>query len=224
MNMFTTLLNSIPKNRSDYVDDLDIPDITLSPYVCPDPYDSLSPRSDSLLTDSIRAFDRRTLSTASSIPLSRAMTDSDIDYGFYKRVSDVSFYNNAPRHTYCFSGTINTYHNIKKAPYRDYHYADTWEHLRRAIDAFPPYYLSSLNSYISLDTDDELLLNKELAYAAELAASRRLYNEKWWRRMKAQFDDCYPFAPDDPALYELQAAVRRLDKKVLDLKVCVQFP
>lgn len=102
MNMFTTLLNSIPKNRSDYVDDLDIPDITLSPYVCPDPYDSLSPRSDSLLTDSIRAFDRRTLSTASSIPLSRAMTDSDIDYGFYKRVGDVSFYNNAPRHTYCF--------------------------------------------------------------------------------------------------------------------------
>lgn len=183
--MFTTLLNSIPKNRSDYVDDLDIPDITLSPYVCPDPYDSLSPRSDSLLTDSIRAFDRRTLSTASSIPLSRAMTDSDIDYGFYKR-------------------------------YRDYHYADTWEHLRRAIDAFPPYYLSSLNSYISLDTDDELLLNKELAYAAELAESRRLYNEKWWRRMKAQFDDCYPFAADDPALYELQAAVRRLDKKALE--------
>lgn len=176
-----------PRYYWHYVDDLDIPDITLSPYVCPDPYDSLSPRSDSLLTDSIRAFDRRTLSTASSIPLSRAMTDSDIDYGFYKR-------------------------------YRDYHYADTWEHLRRAIDAFPPYYLSSLNSYISLDTDDELLLNKELAYAAELAASRRLYNEKWWRRMKAQFDDCYPFAPDDPSLYELQAAVRRLDKKVLDLK------
>lgn len=176
-----------PRYYWHYVDDLDIPDITLSPYVCPDPYDSLSPRSDSLLTDSIRAFDRRTLSTASSIPLSRAMTDSDIDYGFYKR-------------------------------YRDYHYADTWEHLRRAIDAFPPYYLSSLNSYISLDTDDELLLNKELAYAAELAESRRLYNEQWWRRMKAQFDDCYPFAPDDPALYELQAAVRRLDKKVLDLK------
>uniref|UniRef100_A0A2H1VJZ4 SFRICE_019870 n=1 Tax=Spodoptera frugiperda TaxID=7108 RepID=A0A2H1VJZ4_SPOFR len=181
MNMFTTLLNSIPKNRSDYVDDLDIPDITLSPYVCPDPYDSLSPRSDSLLTDSIRAFDRRTLSTASSIPLSRAMTDSDIDYGFYKR-------------------------------YRDYHYADTWEHLRRAIDAFPPYYLSSLNRYGIIEANQRHVL------PWLTAASRRLYNEKWWRRMKAQFDDCYPFAPDDPALYELQAAVRRLDKKVLDLK------
>ncbi|XP_022814167.1 uncharacterized protein LOC111347977 isoform X2 [Spodoptera litura] len=170
-----------------YVEDLDIPDITLTPYVCPDPYDSLSPRSDSILTDSIRAFDRRTLSTASSIPLSRAMTDSEIDYGFYKR-------------------------------YRDYRYADTWEHLRRAMDAFPPYYLSSLNSFISLDSDEDLLLNNELAYATELAENRRLYNEAWWRRMKTQFDDCYPFAPDDPGLYELQEAIHRLDMKVLDLK------
>ncbi|KAF9423826.1 hypothetical protein HW555_000884 [Spodoptera exigua] len=191
MDMFTTLLNSIPKNRLDYVEDLEIPDFTLTPYVCPDPYDYLPSRSDSIL-DSVRAFDRRTLSTASSIPLSRAMTDSEIDYGFYKR-------------------------------YRDCHYADTWEHLRRAVDAFPPYYLSSLNSFISLDTDEDLLLNNELAYAAELAEARRLYNEEWRRRMRTQFDDYYPYLPGDPGLFELQEAIRRLDMKVLDLKVCVEF-
>ncbi|KAH9632885.1 hypothetical protein HF086_002707 [Spodoptera exigua] len=142
MDMFTTLLNSIPKNRLDYVEDLEIPDFTLTPYVCPDPYDYLPSRSDSIL-DSVRAFDRRTLSTASSIPLSRAMTDSEIDYGFYKRV--------------------------------------------------------------------------------ELAEARRLYNEEWRRRMRTQFDDFYPYLPGDPGLFELQEAIRRLDMKVLDLKVCVQF-
>ncbi|KAJ0176404.1 hypothetical protein K1T71_007583 [Dendrolimus kikuchii] len=94
MNMFETFINSIPKNRSEMVNDLEIPDVTLSPYDWTD-YDSLTVRSDSLLcgTDSIE--DVKTLSTDSSLPLSRAMTDSEIDYDRYKRFKKRS--NSDPR-------------------------------------------------------------------------------------------------------------------------------
>lgn len=86
MHMFKSYLNSLPKNRSDYVTELEIPGITLKPYECTDLDDSCSLRSDSFLTDSLEQNNKSTISTNSSIPLSRAMTDSEIDYDFYKRV------------------------------------------------------------------------------------------------------------------------------------------
>lgn len=86
MNMFKSYLSSLPKNRLDYVEDLDIPDITLSPYVWTYPEDYYYLRRGSYLSDCLTEYDKATLSTDSSIPLSRAMTDSEIDYEFYKRV------------------------------------------------------------------------------------------------------------------------------------------
>ncbi|XP_063891898.1 uncharacterized protein LOC110382588 isoform X2 [Helicoverpa armigera] len=186
MNMFRTMLNSIPKNRSEYVEDLEIPEITLTPYEWLDPEEPLSLRSESLLTDSLAEIDRATYSTDSSIPLSRAMTDSEIDYGFYKR-------------------------------YNRLNYTDTWDHLRDAVNAFPPDYMASLNSYISLEPTDELEA-AELRLSAELAETRRRYNEEWRRRIQRQFDDCCVYEPDDPGLWELRDALRSLDMKVLDLK------
>lgn len=85
--MFDSLLNSIPKNRLDYVNDLEIPDYTLSPYIWTDLDDSLSTISESIVSGGPEQCERGSINTASSIPLSRAMTDSDIDYDRYKRVS-----------------------------------------------------------------------------------------------------------------------------------------
>ena len=91
MNMFKSYLDSLPKNRLDYVTDLDIPDITLSPYEWTDLDDyCYTLRRDGYLSDSWRDYYlKSSLSTDSSIPLSRALTDSDIDYDFYKRVISV---------------------------------------------------------------------------------------------------------------------------------------
>lgn len=87
--MFETFLESIPKNRSLMVNDLELPeDITLTPYIWAEPEESLTVRSDSALSGSIGEYDvKTTASTDSSMPLSRAMTDSEIDYGRYRRVS-----------------------------------------------------------------------------------------------------------------------------------------
>lgn len=84
--MFQSLLNSIPKNRSEMVEELEIPEITLPPYTWTEPEESISASSVSFYSGSLDERDRGTLSTDSSIPLSRAMTDSEIDYGMYKRV------------------------------------------------------------------------------------------------------------------------------------------
>ncbi|XP_073955941.1 uncharacterized protein isoform X2 [Choristoneura fumiferana] len=65
------------------VNELEIPDVTLSPYIF-DPEPSIS--SSSLVTGtSTEECEFRSLSTDSSLPLSRAMTDSEIDYDHYKR-------------------------------------------------------------------------------------------------------------------------------------------
>lgn len=89
MKMFETFLESIPKNRSLIVNELDLPeDITLSPYIWTEPEESLTVRSDSILSGSIGEYEvKTTASTDSSMPLSRALTDSEIDYGRYRRVS-----------------------------------------------------------------------------------------------------------------------------------------
>lgn len=86
MNMFQSFLKSIPKNRSEYVNDLEIPEITLEPYVWTELDDSVSVKSDSIVPDSMDD-DRATLSTDTTLPLSRAMTDSEIDYEYSQRVS-----------------------------------------------------------------------------------------------------------------------------------------
>ncbi|XP_075978033.1 uncharacterized protein LOC142977824 isoform X2 [Anticarsia gemmatalis] len=83
MNMFKSLLNAIPKNRSEIVNEFEIPEVTLSPYIWEEPEEPPSEKSESIVTES-DAVERGTLSTDSSIPLSRAMTDSEIDYGRYK--------------------------------------------------------------------------------------------------------------------------------------------
>lgn len=78
MNMFPSVFEGIPRNRLDLVNDLELPDVTVSPYVW-SPEESLS--SSSLDEDD------ETASSDSSLALSRAMTDSEIDYGRYRRVS-----------------------------------------------------------------------------------------------------------------------------------------
>ncbi|CAB3261791.1 unnamed protein product [Arctia plantaginis] len=85
MNMFQSFLKSIPKNRSEYVNDLEIPEITLEPYVWTELDESVSVKSDSIVPDSMDD-DRATLSTDTTLPLSRAMTDSEIDYEYSRRV------------------------------------------------------------------------------------------------------------------------------------------
>ncbi|CAH0585461.1 unnamed protein product [Chrysodeixis includens] len=90
MNMFDSLLNSIPKNRSDYVNDLEIPDYKLSPYIWTDPEDSLSV-SDSVVSGGVEESEKGSVNTSSSIPLSRAMTDSEIDYDRYKRYRRLNY-------------------------------------------------------------------------------------------------------------------------------------
>ncbi|KAM3957127.1 uncharacterized protein ACR2FA_008852 [Aphomia sociella] len=89
MRMFHSTLFSIPKNRSSLVNELELPDdITVTPYwIEPD---SLTVRSDSILSSSTDEYELNTISTDSSIPLSRAMTDSDIDYSMYKRYKNRS--------------------------------------------------------------------------------------------------------------------------------------
>ncbi|XP_045517934.1 uncharacterized protein LOC123710213 [Pieris brassicae] len=82
MDMFPTHLDGIPKNRLDLVNDLELPDVTVSPYVW-HPEESLS--SCSSLEDD------QTVSSDSSLALSRAMTDSEIDYGRYKRLKNRRF-------------------------------------------------------------------------------------------------------------------------------------
>lgn len=98
--MFKSFLNSLPKNRSEFVNDLEIPDdVRLTTDVDADLDEISTIRSelpgDSLVSDSIDDYlfslpRKGTASTDSSISLSRAMTDSEIDYDRYRRVSRFS--------------------------------------------------------------------------------------------------------------------------------------
>lgn len=110
MYMFETLLNSIPKNRSDFVNDLEIPEVSVKPYVWADLDDSLTARSDSISIVTLNVTEEvedKSLNTESSVPLTRAMTDSDIDYDKYKRVS--FFYNRvtSPVYIWVYSWVFN---------------------------------------------------------------------------------------------------------------------
>lgn len=85
--MFETFLASIPNSRSEMVNELDLPeDVTAAPYVWREPEDSPE-ISESLVSAGLEDYDAKTLSTDSSLALSRAMTDSEIDYERYRRVS-----------------------------------------------------------------------------------------------------------------------------------------
>lgn len=100
--MFKSFLKSLPKNRSDFVNDLVIPDdIRLTTDVDADLDDILTIRSDlpgdSLVSESIYDYLfpmplKGATSTNTSVSLSRAMTDSDIDYDRYGRVSRFFLY------------------------------------------------------------------------------------------------------------------------------------
>ncbi|KAJ8731120.1 hypothetical protein PYW07_004284 [Mythimna separata] len=189
MNMFKSYLDSLPKNRLDYVEDLDIPDVTLRPYLWTYPEDYYYWRNGSLLSDGLTEYEKATLSTDSSIPLSRAMTDSEIDYEFYKRYRNCSY--------------SDTWGHLRDAVYG--FPSDYMASLNR--------YMS-----LDTDVDDELL-NADLKYASELAENRRRYNEERRRRLRRQFDeDCRVYSPGDPSLLELQDKLRTLDMKVHHLK------
>ncbi|KPJ07045.1 hypothetical protein RR48_04065 [Papilio machaon] len=89
--MFETFLSSIPKSRSEMVNELDLPDdLTVAPYVWTEREDSPE-TSDSLVSAGLENYDAKTLSTDSSLALSRAMTDSEIDYERYRRYKNRSF-------------------------------------------------------------------------------------------------------------------------------------
>ncbi|XP_038220630.1 uncharacterized protein LOC119838649 [Zerene cesonia] len=79
MNMFPSLLDSVPKTRSQFVNDLEIPEIPVTPYIWTP---EVTPR---LSLSSLSEEDVRTESSASSLALSRAMTDSEIDYERFRR-------------------------------------------------------------------------------------------------------------------------------------------
>ncbi|XP_022120912.2 uncharacterized protein LOC110997180 isoform X1 [Pieris rapae] len=167
MDMFPTHLDGIPKNRLDLVNDLELPDVTVSPYVW-QPEESLS--SCSSLEDD------QTVSSDSSLALSRAMTDSEIDYGRYKRLKNRRF-------------------------------SDPWIELKTALDAFPPRYLESLNSF--QDNTSE---------STEASVERRRYSEELRLKMERFFEEeCRVFSPDDPGLLALEEALRSGNFKESDL-------
>ncbi|RVE42982.1 hypothetical protein evm_012386 [Chilo suppressalis] len=178
--MFESFLESIPKNRSLMVNDLDVPDdIALSPYVWTDPEESLTVRSDSFLSSSVDDYDViMTPTTDSSIPLSRAMTDSEIDYCRYRR-------------------------------YKDRRFSCPWDHMHAALDAFPPEYLASLNSFQNSVSD--------ITEEYETSARIRRYNDELRLKMARFFaDECRVFSPDDPGLVALEEALRTVDLKALE--------
>ncbi|KOB71281.1 Methionine--tRNA ligase, partial [Operophtera brumata] len=75
--------------KLELVNDLELPEVTLTPYIWTDPEDTLS-TSDSISVvtlDVTEEVQEKSLNTASSVALSRAMTDSDIDYDRYKRTT-----------------------------------------------------------------------------------------------------------------------------------------
>ncbi|CAH2048867.1 unnamed protein product, partial [Iphiclides podalirius] len=73
------------------VNELEIPEgVTVAPYIWTEPDESLL-TSDSPVTTSVGEFDAWSRSTDSSLALSRAMTDSEIDYERYRRYKTRSF-------------------------------------------------------------------------------------------------------------------------------------
>ncbi|XP_061716740.1 uncharacterized protein LOC133524620 [Cydia pomonella] len=85
MNMFQTFLASIPSNRSEIVNDLEIPEIPLTPYIWEPDSISISDSSLETVTSIGEEYEAGSLSTDSSVPLSRAMTGSEFDYDWYRR-------------------------------------------------------------------------------------------------------------------------------------------
>ncbi|CAG4982730.1 unnamed protein product [Colias eurytheme] len=79
MDMFPSLFDSVPKTRSQFVNDLDIPEIPVTPYIWTP---EVSPRHS---ISSLSEEEVRTESSDSSLALSRAMTDSEIDYERFRR-------------------------------------------------------------------------------------------------------------------------------------------
>ncbi|CAG9561637.1 unnamed protein product [Danaus chrysippus] len=83
MNMFQSVLETVPKTRSQMVNELDIPeDITVDPYVWREPDEDVDSDTTSITIDD---FEVATVSSDSSLALSRAMTDSEIDYDRYRK-------------------------------------------------------------------------------------------------------------------------------------------
>ncbi|XP_028176611.1 uncharacterized protein LOC114364599 [Ostrinia furnacalis] len=185
MKMFETLLDSIPKNRSLIVNELELPeDISLT-YTWTEldrleREESLAARSDSALSGA--DYEGHTASTLSSAPLSRAMTDSEIDYTRYRRLKSRSF-------------------------------SDPWSQMRAALDAFPPGYLASLNSFHNSSTDVSDFSTQLTSYERA-----RRYNEELRLKMERFFEEeCRVFTPDDPGLLALEDALESLDLKVTSL-------
>ncbi|KAL0882848.1 hypothetical protein ABMA27_016379 [Loxostege sticticalis] len=184
MKMFETFLDSIPKNRSLMVNDLELPDDISLSYTWTEldrleREESLAARSDSALSGT--ECGGHTASTLSSAPLSRAMTDSEIDYTRYRRLKSRSF-------------------------------SDPWDQMRAALDAFPPGYLASLNSFHNSSTDIS-------DFSEHMSSYERVkrYNEELRLKMERFFDEeCRVFTPDDPGLLALEDALQSLDLKALE--------
>ncbi|XP_045448092.1 uncharacterized protein LOC123656455 [Melitaea cinxia] len=90
MDMFRSVLETVPKTRSQMVNELEIPeDIEVSPYIWSEAEETVD--SESLPSVSVDEDDAKTASSESSLALSRAMTDSEIDYSRYRRYKSRSF-------------------------------------------------------------------------------------------------------------------------------------
>ncbi|KAJ2938055.1 hypothetical protein O0L34_g14510 [Tuta absoluta] len=120
MDLFKSFLDSMPKNRSEMVNHLDLPDDVLKnrTYVGED-LSSLGSVTSSVCTlDDLKPRPKSPLSTDSSISLSRALTASEIDYEMFRRYKT----------------------RRRSEPFRE---------LDEAIRAFPDEYLVAANSFQS---------------------------------------------------------------------------
>ncbi|XP_039753642.1 uncharacterized protein LOC120628997 [Pararge aegeria] len=175
MNMFQSILETVPKTRSQMVNELDIPDVAVQPYIWSEPDDSID--TDSIPSITIDEFDVRTVSSESSLALSRAMTDSEIDYERYKLLKNRRF-------------------------------SDPWIQMKIAIDAFPPGYIDSLNSFKGSSSES----------TEESSRERHRYNEELKLKMERFFEEeCRVFSPDDPGLIALEEALQDTQIKSSDL-------
>ncbi|XP_053609137.1 uncharacterized protein LOC128674546 isoform X2 [Plodia interpunctella] len=135
--------------------------------------------SDSIISGSLEDEDVGTISTDSSIAVSRALTDSEIDYYRYRKLKNRSL-------------------------------SDPWAGMKAAMDAFPPDYLASLQSFQSSST--EVTDQPEEPY-------ERTYrrNEELALKMERFFEEeCRVFTPEDPGLLALKDALRDIDMSTID--------
>ncbi|CAH0715272.1 unnamed protein product, partial [Brenthis ino] len=192
MDMFHSVLEIVPQTRLEMVNDLEIPeDISVTPYEwCEETLDS-----DSIPSVSVEEFDVKTVSSESSLALSRAMTDSEIDYARYRRLKSRSFSDSWVHMRAAIEAFPPGYLDSLN---RSVHFV-LFSILRIYL------YLLSFQNTPPESTEDTYL-------------AKHRYNEELRLKMQRFFDEeCRVFSPDDPGLIVLEEALRNVDIKDTDI-------